>query len=72
MNIATGELAAVPASREELEDLCGVLWERVRAAESERNALRAWADKMPKGIYEEYIPPVLLKWMRKRPDSAGK
>lgn len=64
----------MPASREELEDLCSALWERVRAAEGERNQLRAWADAMPfapsNGLIRVGEIAAIETWMRKRPDGA--
>lgn len=68
----TADLTAQPASREELQGLVSALYERLRDAESERNALRAWADAMPplpaSGVIRVGEIAGIETWMRKRPE----
>jgi hypothetical protein len=75
MNIATGDLAAMPASREELEELNRVLHEQLTDAKSELNKWRAWGDRMPEplvdmqGILGKKIGRI-CDWMRQRPEPT--
>lgn len=77
MNIATGDLAAQPASREELQGLVSALYERLREAEDERAELRKWADRYAELIaWALAMPPNasvddVLAWIVQRPELPG-
>lgn len=77
IQIATGDLAAVPASREELQGLVSALYERLRDAEDERDALRKWADAMPfappeSGMIRGTELDAIGKWMRRKPELPAR